>query len=117
MIVELLVRNIKFLKNIIDRGCVKMNWNTISNIASVATLLLFIIYFVGRFWYIAQVKNEIDEVLDREPSDDLKIIEEFDIGNNRCEKVFLTAEKTLLSVKIYKCKFLKEKGKIKKVNC
>ena len=82
--------------------------------ASIATLILFIIYFIGRFWSIIQSKNEIEEVLSREDSEEFKIVDEFNIGINNCENIFLTAQKTLLSVKVFECSFNSKTGKIKK---
>ena len=91
-----------------------MTWTDVSNIASISTLILFGIYFVGRIWYVKQLKNEVDEFFDREYSDSFKIIDEFDVGENTCEEIYLTAKNTLLNVCVYECVFDAETGSVKK---
>lgn len=91
-----------------------MCWTIISTLASVASLILFVIYFIGRFCNVFQIKNEIYEKLDRETKEDFKIVDEFDIGEYTSEKVYLTATHTLRNVKIYECSFSQERKKVKK---
>lgn len=98
-----------------------MFWITVGNLASVATLILFVMYFIGRSWSTFQIKNEVAEKLDRDMKNDFKVIDEFDIGENTEGKVYLTATNTLRSVKIYESLFSDKKGKVTKgklyMNC
>ena len=95
-------------------------WNCINNISTIISLILFLLFIIGRIWTILQRKNIIDEELDTEFKEHFKIIESFDIGLNTEEKIYLTAKHTLVNVKVYECK-LKKNGKLKKaktyVNC
>ncbi len=91
-----------------------MNWLIVSNIASISTLILFVIYFLGRIWSILQSKNEIEVVFDRKYKSEFKIINEFRIGCNNREAIYLTANNTLIDVAVYKCEFNAETGKVSK---
>ncbi len=97
-------------------GEFNMFWNIVSTVASIATLVLFIFYILGRIWSMNKIKQEIDEKLDREYNENFLIVDEFDVGENTEEKVYLTATHTLLSVRIYECFYSGKKGTISKGN-
>lgn len=98
-----------------------MKWEYVNNISAVISLILFVTFIIGRIWAILQTKNEVDEGLDREFNENFKIIEEFDLGENNEERIYLSATNTLLNVKIYECKFSQRSGKVSKgklyMNC
>ncbi len=94
--------------------------NSIGNISSIATLLLFLIYFIGRITTIILEKNFIYEFIDVYRGDDLlniyekyKIIDEYLVGKDSDETLIITPEKGLNWIKAYEYNpHNKKKGKI-----
>ena len=92
----------------------------LSDIASIATLILFIIYFIGRVITIFIEKNIKYEKIEIYSSEneiprDLKIIDEF-----KCDEfskeilVIMPMTKSYNWVKIYECKYNEESNGIEK---
>lgn len=92
----------------------------LGNIASIATLVLFIIYFIGRIISIIIEKNIIYEGIniynnEEELSKDLKIIDEY-----RCkyaEEILIITphEKSYNWLSIYECRYNEKNNKLEKV--
>lgn len=102
------------LMKIITKGKLKMVWEYVNNISVVISLILFVTFIIGRIWVVLQTKNEIDESLDTELNENFIIVDEFNVGGNNEERIYLTATHTLLNVKIYKCDFSEKSGKLSK---
>lgn len=88
----------------------------ISFVSSLITVVLFIFFIVSKLIIINTMKETIyeeAEVIYSDEKEDLKIIEEYDLGDKNSEKVYIYSSKFLRSIKIYEydiCK-LKKKGK------
>lgn len=92
----------------------------LSDIASIATLILFVIYFIGRVITIIIEKNIKYEKIERYFSEkeipkDLKIIDDF-----KCDEfsndilIIIPTTKSYNWVKIYECNYNEEKNILKK---
>lgn len=85
-------------------------------VSSLITVMLFIFFIVSKLIIINTMKETIyeeAEVLYLDKKEGLKIIEEYDLGDDNSEKVYIYSSKFLRSIKIYEydiCK-LKKKGK------
>lgn len=77
-----------------------------SGIASGATLILFIIYFIGRYMTIKKTKSIfLDEVtieLSETPKDDYNIVESFKLEDNPYNAFILTSREGVYSLKVFK---------------
>ena len=83
--------------------------NIIANIASIATIILFIFYFIGRFIIIKKEKNGIYEQIDLYITNSenifkkYKIVDEIVLDENSSEYMIITpTEKMYNWIKIYK---------------
>lgn len=74
-------------------------WGNIANIASIATLILFVFYFIGRWWSITIEKKDLYEKIDIQAVDEE---EDLDIINVNGEEIIkMTSEKYLNWIKFY----------------
>ncbi len=72
--------------------------------SSIATLLLFIAYFIGKYFIIRQMTDIISEKVDLHYDNNQKgyqIIHEYDLGESNDEQVYLYSTDTLKWIKIY----------------
>ncbi len=92
----------------------------LGDIASIATLILFIIYFIGRIITILIEKNikfENIDVYDNENKipQNLKIVEEFKCSEDSMEILIITPTiKSYNNVVIYECKYNESNNKLEK---
>lgn len=91
--------------------------NIIGFIASMATLILFVIYFIGRYWTIKTTRWICEEkitILSDDNVSSYNIIESFDLSNEHQKSVprqiLLTSVQGIYDFKIYKCQFDLIKG-------
>ena len=88
-------------------------WNDIANISAIATLILFVFYFLGRLWCIRVEKKDLyEKIVVRgvdSKDDDLDI--EYVNGN---EIIEIISEKYLNWIKVYDAEYAE--GKVKKAN-
>lgn len=73
----------------------------------IATLVLFILYFCGKYFIIRQMTNTIFENVvrfDNAPNN-LRIKEEYNIGENNSEHIYVYSSDPLRWIKIYECHF------------
>lgn len=82
----------------------------LGNIASVATLILFVIYFVGRTITIFRTKNLYkDEVAifknNKYLMDEYNIVESFCVEDNPYNSFILTSREGIYSISLYRLKF------------
>lgn len=94
----------------------------LSDIASIATLILFVIYFIGRIITIIIEKNIKYERIERyfkeeEIPKDLKIIDDY-----KCDEfsqdilIIIPTTKSYNWVKIYECRYNEKTNRLEKVN-
>lgn len=93
----------------------------IGTIASIITLISFIIYFTGKIIKIKiskklifediQVHYNLDKV-----NQELKIVEEFDVGANNTENLIISSKDPINWIKIYECDWHDSKNSIIKGN-
>ena len=74
-------------------------------LSSIATLVMFLIYFIGRIWLMFKCKKTINEKLFRS-NDLVNFHHEITIDDNS-NSFYLTASQYLNSVKIYNCVYHK----------
>ncbi|MEJ9255706.1 hypothetical protein [Bacillus wiedmannii] len=73
-------------------------------ISSIITVILFIAYIAGRIFLIRQMEMTLLESLDissKSTDKQYNLIEEFDIGDNTVEEIFITSSQPLRYIKIY----------------
>lgn len=90
---------------------------TIGNISSFATLISFIIYFIGKFIKIKTSKKlryESIAVYYNVCDNSFQIVDEYYIGESNSEKIIVSSEVPLNWIKIYEYKYDKKKGKFYK---
>lgn len=75
--------------------------------SSVATLILFILYFCGKYFIIKQMKNTIFENVVRYDSNpiNLRVVEEYNVGENNSEQLFIYSSNPLNWIKVYECSY------------
>lgn len=75
--------------------------------SSVATLILFILYFCGKYFIIKQMKNTIFENVVRYDSNpiNLRVVEEYNVGENNSEQLFIYSSNSLNWIKVYECSY------------
>lgn len=87
---------------------------TIGNISAFATLISFIIYFIGKFIRIKMSKKlryENIEVYYNTQKNDLKIVDEYYIGTSNSEIILVSSEVPLNWIKIYEFEYDDKKNK------
>ena len=88
-------------------------WNDIANMSAIATLILFIFYFLGRLWCIRVEKKDLyEKIIVRGvdlKDDDLNI--EYVNGD---EIIEIISEKYLNWIKVYAAEYVE--GKVKKAS-
>lgn len=85
--------------------------------SSIVTLVLFIAYIIGRCFMINQMKVTISETFNlfyNDEETDFKVVEEYDIGENNTEKIYLQSSETLRWIKIYECEYDDKNNKFNK---
>ncbi len=83
----------------------------LGTISSIATLILFVIYFVGRIITMFAVNSICYDILEsatHTPSDNLKVVEEISLDNYNENALLLTSVNGIRDIKIYKMKYDKE---------
>ena len=78
-------------------------WNNIANASSIATLILFVFYFIGRWWSSNVEKKDLYEKIDIQAVDEEDDIEVININGNEIIKV--ESEKYLNWIKFYDAKW------------
>lgn len=91
----------------------------IGYVSSIATLISFIIYFIGKFIRIKiskKLRYENIEVYYNpdEYNHNLKIVDEYDIGSNNSEKLIISSEVPINWIKLYEYDFNDKEGDFKK---
>lgn len=90
----------------------------LGDIVSIATLLLFIIYFIGRVISIIIEKNMKFEIIDvycneKDIPKEIKIVEDFKCSDDSNDIMIVTPQtKSYNWVAIYECKYDEEKNKL-----
>lgn len=88
----------------------------LGDIASIATLILFVIYFIGRTIIIFNVKPINHELLEIESpvySDKQRqVVETCCLDDDYCNKLFLTSTNGIRNIKIYQIKYNDDFSKI-----
>ena len=92
--------------------------NIISLIASIATLILFIIYFIGRYWTIKATRWVCEEKItvlhENNEINEYNIVDGFDLSYSHKELVpstiILTSVQGIYDFKIYECEYDLVKG-------
>lgn len=74
-------------------------WENIGNIASIATLVLFVFYFIGRWWCITIEKKDLYEKIDIQVVDEEEDLNIIDVNGE--EIIKMTSEKYLNWIKFY----------------
>lgn len=74
-------------------------WNLIGNLSAIATLILFVMYFIGRLWNIRISKKNLYEKIKIVSADEVGINEIHHINGNEILKI--TSECYLNWIKIY----------------
>ena len=93
----------------------------LGDIASIATLILFIIYFIGRIISIIIEKNIKYETVDvyyneKDVSKSFKIVEEVKISDEYSDILIITPQiKSYNWIRIYECKYDENKNKLIKI--
>ena len=93
---------------------------TISEIASIATLILFVIYFIGRIISIIvekSIKYEIVDLFNKEDElkESMKIVDEYRCTENYSNIIIITPKgKAYNWIKIYECNYNERKNSIVK---
>lgn len=85
--------------------------------SSIVTLVLFIAYIIGRCFMINQMKVTISETFNlfyNDEETDFKVVEEYDIGENNTEKIYLQSSETLRWIKIYEYEYDDKNNKFNK---
>lgn len=85
--------------------------------SSIISLVLFIIYIIGRCFMINEMKVTISETFDLFYNDeerDFKVVEEYDIGDNNTEKIYLKSSETLRWIKVYESEYNEKNNKFNK---
>lgn len=90
----------------------------IGQISSMATLILFMFYFVGRGITLSlerKLKYENFEIYygDKFP-ENIKIVDEYNVGNNTIESLIITSEKELNWIKVFEFYYNKKNKDFKK---
>lgn len=91
-----------------------MDWSLVSNAASVATLILFIIYFIGRAITVHQEralyfdKLDIRRAQDRKYNSDDDAVEEWTLEENPYNVFTLTSAQGIWNLKVYQYELDKE---------
>ena len=62
-------------------------WNNIANVSSIATLILFVFYFIGRWWSSNVEKKDLYEKIDIQSVDEEEDIDVININGNEIIKV------------------------------
>ena len=78
-------------------------WNKIANVSSIATLILFVFYFIGRWWSSNVEKKDLYEKIDIQSVDEEEDIDVININGNEIIKV--ESEKYLNWIKFYDAKW------------
>ena len=98
--------------------------NIIANIASIATIILFIFYFIGRFIIIKKEKSGIYEQIDLYTTNTenifkkYKMVDEIVLDENPSEYMIITpTEKMYNWIKIYKYKYKYNGNELVKEKC
>lgn len=85
--------------------------------SSIISLVLFITYIIGRCFMINEMKVTILETFDLFYNDeerDFKVVEEYDIGDNNTEKIYLKSSETLRWIKVYESEYNEKNNKFNK---
>lgn len=85
--------------------------------SSIITLILFIAYIFGKYLIIKQMTKTIFESVDasyNNESNNLKIVEEYNIGENNSEQIYLYSSDTLNWIKIYEYDYYDKKDRFSK---
>ena len=85
--------------------------------SSIISLVLFITYIIGRCFMINEMKVTISETFDLFYNDeerDFKVVEEYDIGDNNTEKIYLKSSETLRWIKVYESEYNEKNNKFNK---
>lgn len=81
--------------------------------SSLITLLLFVMYILGRIILIKKMEVTLLESLkvcrDNE-LDDVEVVEEFTLGENNSEVVYLTSDEPMRYIKFYEYDFMNERN-------
>lgn len=90
---------------------------TIGFISSIVTLVLFMTYIIGRCFMINQMKVTILETFNLFYDDEetnFNVVEQYDIGENNTEKIYLQSSETLRWIKIYEYEYDANSNKFNK---
>ena len=85
--------------------------------SSIISLVLFITYIIDRCFMINEMKVTISETFDLFYNDeerDFKVVEEYDIGDNNTEKIYLKSSETLRWIKVYESEYNEKNNKFNK---
>lgn len=85
--------------------------------SSIISLVLFITYIICRCFMINEMKVTISETFDLFYNDeerDFKVVEEYDIGDNNTEKIYLKSSETLRWIKVYESEYNEKNNKFNK---
>lgn len=77
-------------------------------VSSLVTLMLFVTYIIGKLFIISQMKITISENVyiscNDEPSD-LRVVDEYNLGVNNSEQVYIVSSEAIWWIKIYESVF------------
>lgn len=79
--------------------------------SSIATLVLFVLYFCGKYFIIKQMTKTIfeDIVRNNNTPSDLRIEDEYNIGENNSESIYICPSEPLRWINIYEVHYDSEK--------
>lgn len=81
--------------------------------SSIISLVLFIAYIAGRIFMIKQMKVTISEVINisyNNEEQNLRVVEEYDLGDNNSEEIYLSSSEVICWIKVYEYRYNEDKG-------
>lgn len=80
--------------------------------SSIISLVLFIAYIAGRSFMIKQMKVIISESINvsyNNKEQNLRVVEEYNLGDNNSEEVYLSSSEVIRWIKVYEYRYNEEK--------